>query len=164
MARCSEGALVALVLVAGCHEDPDRCHLPSDLPVATVVVVGLYDADGEPLCTDAAYVRARQIGTGLETDEFQFYAESHAVLGDDGKSRLAGPPGCNVYDSRPVFGHGQQFVPCVGGMEVVVEVPGCTPATVTWTPEDNHYPGSVPWNWAVPVTVICPDGPPPPPE
>lgn len=164
MARFSDAWIAALVLVMGCQEDPDRCELPSDLPVSTIVVVGLYDADGEPLCTDAAYVRALQIGTGLETDEFQFSAETRAVLGEDGKSRLVVDTGCNVYTNRPLFGEGQQFVACVGGMEVDVEVPGCIATTVTWTPEDNHYPGSVPWNWSVPVTVICPDGPPPPVE
>lgn len=148
---------MAFVLVAlgigGCYGNSDPlCNDPP--PVATQLAVGLFDQTGAPLCDAPTLLIGSQPRLDLETDEFDLVGL--VLLDDEGHLREVPGEPCNEWATLPAVGPDRRFwQSCSGSIVVRVEVPGCTPAEVEWTWEDNTYPGRNSLNWMVPVQLTC---------
>jgi hypothetical protein len=147
-------------------EDPycNAGRYPPAPPVLFTAYVGLFRADGAPLCIEDATVETFQ-GGGLSPGRKRLELATDAVgvrRASDGSMGvvLGGldgvPPPCNLY--KAPSGPDIAFDDCYWPVEYSVRAEGCEVAAGTFTWNDNWYP----WkaveqrHWYIPVVLDCP--------
>jgi hypothetical protein len=151
------------VAAAGCGQSSDPyCNDPNPLPVASQLLVTLFDSEGRHVCVTPTRIMGAQPAAQrpVSTTEFMFVEMGYADL--DTRARIVERPGpgCNLWVSSVLLGPDlrDKWETCGAPIHVEVEVPGCEPSHVDMTWEDNTYPGRLGINWYVPAIMNCDEG------
>jgi hypothetical protein len=159
--------LVGTAVVSwGCGDDGSPFIDPGcddwDLPVATFVYIGVFDADGdEPLCVEGTTVTVFQGSEGpvpmMRSDDLS----GRLVRDDDGEARLEmiyDESGCNLYvvPTGPAPGRDTTwgFERCAEPIDYTVNVPGFAEAADSFDWDDNYRPGHTTWDYEIAVRVV----------